>query len=376
MEDMRTMAGPAAKFDWRSISLFLITLGVLVVCVWMARPFLPAIMGAIVLAVATHRPYAALKRRIRDLTLAASLATASVTLCIIVPALFVIQLIAQYAMRAAYALQDGSLEKTVSECLNGHPRLATLARHSSELLTISHAAEKAAGFIATSLVTVLGNSFATLTQVIIALFILFFLYRDERVVLRYFARLLPLSGKETDELLTRIDETIRATVLGTFVVAGIQGLLSGIIFAVLGVSNPALLGVLVTIAAVIPYFGAYVVWFPVALYLAMTGHWIAALVLLVVGSIVISSLDNFLYPVLVGAQLRQHPVTVLVSLLGGIWLFGISGLIVGPVLFSVADSLLAVWRSRLIEVGLPSEHADPVGARAVAVLVEHSRVGE
>lgn len=376
MEDMRTMAGPAAKFDWRSISLFLITLGVLVVCVWMVRPFLPAIMGAIVLAVATHRPYAALKRRIRDLTLAASLATASVTLCIIVPALFVIQLIAQYATRAAYALQDGSLEKIVSECLNGYPRLATLARHSSELLTISHAAEKAAGFIATSLVTVLGNSFATLTQVIIALFILFFLYRDERVVLRYFARLLPLSGKETDELLTRIDETIRATVLGTFVVAGIQGLLSGIIFAVLGVSNPALLGVLVTIAAVIPYFGAYVVWFPVALYLAMTGHWIAALVLLVVGSIVISSLDNFLYPVLVGAQLRQHPVTVLVSLLGGIWLFGISGLIVGPVLFSVADSLLAVWRSRLIEVGLPSEYADPIAARAVAVLVEHSRVGE
>jgi len=349
MFDSQTANAPSSRFTWKSITLFVITAGFLIFCIRIARPFLPAIVGAIVLAVATHRPYVSLQGRIHNRTWAASLATAIVTLCIIVPALFLTQLLGQYITRAAYALQDGSLEKAVSESINRFPQLAALIHRSSELLTFSNAAEKTAGFIAANLVTVLSNSFAILTQVVIALFILFFLYRDERLAIDYLEQLLPLSLKETRRLLARIDDTIRATFLGTFAVAAIQGLLSGILFAILRVTDAVFLGVLVTLAAIIPYFGAYVVWLPVAIYLALTGHWVSALVLIIFGSVVISSLDNFLYPILVGARLRQHPVTVLVSLLGGIWMLGISGLIVGPVAFSIADFLLASWRRRPAE---------------------------
>ena len=349
ISDGRSARATSCWGDWKGVALFLITVSVLVLCIWMARPFLPAIIGAIVLAVTTHQAYVHLQGRIPSRTWAASLATAIVTLCIIVPALFLLPIVGQYITRAMSAMQDRSLEKALNDSINHYPQLAKLFHRSAELVKLSHAAEKTAEFIAANLVTLLSNSFATLTQGVIALFILFFLYRDEATALSHVERLLPLSKTETQYLFARIHGTIRATVLGTFFVAAIQGLLSVILFAALRLTDAVVLGVLVAIAAVIPFFGAYVVWLPVAVYLALTGHWIAAFVLVGFGTLIISSIDNFLYPIIVGGQLQQHPVTVLISLLGGIWLFGIAGLILGPVLFSIADSLLTLWRTRLAE---------------------------
>lgn len=335
------------QFTWRNIALFLITLGILAFCLLMLRPFLPAVVGAIVLATVTSRPYRWLLQKVRYPTWTASIATLFITLSIILPALFLAQIIGQYAITAANKLQDGTLQRTVNECLDSYPQLASTLRHSSELLTLSQAAEKAAGFLTTKFVAVLGNSVAALTQTVIMLFFLFFLYRDDRIALHFLHSLLPLAESETQHLLGRIDETIRATFLGNFVVAAIQGLLAGAIFAALGVGDATVLGVLVAVAAIIPYFGAYVVWLPVAIYFAMTGHWIKMATLLTVGTLVISTLDNFLYPIFVGAQLRQHPISVLLSLLGGIWLFGVSGLVLGPVIFSIAEALLTIWNNRL-----------------------------
>ena len=81
----------------------------------------------------------------------------------------------------------------------------------------------------------------------------------------------------------------------------------------------------------VPSFGAFVVWLPVAMYLAATHHWVQAAILVAVGSVIISTLDNFLYPVLIGTQLRLHTVQVFLSILGGIWLFGVSGMVLGPI---------------------------------------------
>ena len=112
------------------------------------------------------------------------------------------------------------------------------------------------------------------------------------------------------------------------------------------------LGLLTAVAGMIPPFGAYIVWLPVAAWLAITGHWIRMAILLGVGSLIISTLDNFLYPVLVGSQLRQHTVSVFLSLLGGVWLFGVAGLVLGPLTFSATEALLAIWKARTSRVPL------------------------
>lgn len=349
LADMQNdIAGTApVQFTWKSISLFIVTLGILAVCLLMLRPFMPAIVGAIVLAVVTRRPHRWLRRKIGNPTGTASMALLLATLSIIVPCLFLGQIIGQYAITAARLLQGGGVEQGVSGFLQRYPHLSSALQRSSEVLSLSQAAQKSAEFLAGSLVAMLSGSVAALTQTIIMLFLLFFLYRDEEVGLRFLYNLFPLIDSETHSLLQRIEETIRATFLGHFVVAAIQGLVAGVIFAALGIRDAAILGVITAIVAIVPYFGAYVVWAPVAIYFAMSGHWIRMAILVAVGSLVISTLDNFLYPMLVGAQLRQHTVSIFLSLLGGIWLFGISGLVLGPVIFSAAESLLEIWKDRL-----------------------------
>ena len=157
---------------------------------------------------------------------------------------------------------------------------------------------------------------------------------------------MPLSESETDYLLSGIGNTIQATVLGRFVVAGMQGLVAGITFATVGVAGASLLGVITVLFAMVPSFGAFIVWLPVAIYLAATHHWMQAAIVVAIGSLIISTLDNFFYPVLVGTRLQLHTATIFLSILGGILFFGASGLVLGPVSFAIAEALLVIWRQR------------------------------
>jgi hypothetical protein len=152
--------------------------------------------------------------------------------------------------------------------------------------------------------------------------------------------------------MTRNEMTVRVlvTASGQTNVSGSgyspEGLAAWIAFASLGISSASLLGVATVFFAMVPSFGAFVVWVPIVIYLAILHHWVQAGILMAVGTLVISTLDNILYPVLVGAQLRIHTAPIFISIVGGVWLFGISGLILGPIVFALAQSLLDIWRER------------------------------
>jgi predicted PurR-regulated permease PerM len=96
----------------------------------------------------------------------------------------------------------------------------------------------------------------------------------------------------------------------------------------------------------IPAFGSFLVWGPVAIYLGLNGHLGKAALLAIWGGLIVSTIDNILYPILIGSHLRAHTVTILLSILGGIALFGPIGIVLGPVLFTVATTLLDIWRTR------------------------------
>ena len=90
------------------------------------------------------------------------------------------------------------------------------------------------------------------------------------------------------------------------------------------------------------------VWAPIAVYLGLSGHWGKAALLALWGGVIVSTIDNILYPLLVGSRLRSHPVAILLSIIGGVALFGIPGIILGPVTFTVATTLLEIWRARTL----------------------------
>jgi predicted PurR-regulated permease PerM len=334
---------PRAQPTWENVTLFLLTLGVLVLCWAVAVPFLPALVGSITLAVVTNQPYRWLESKCRRPALAAILAVVVVTLLVITPIFFLVQELAKQALAAATLMREGTLQQKIVDLLNQHPALASRLESAAANINLRQASQNTAAYLASHLAGVLSNSVGALVQLVLMMFILFFLYRDRKLALSTLRSILPLSESETDLVLDRSSDTIYAVASGRFIVAAVQGLLAGLAFWALGVKAAFLLGLLTALVAIVPAVGAYLVWVPVAVYLALTGHWIKAVILTGWGSLVVSTVDNFLYPALVGSRLQQHTVAVLLSVLGGIALFGIPGVILGPVLLTVAKTLLEIW---------------------------------
>jgi predicted PurR-regulated permease PerM len=175
---------------------------------------------------------------------------------------------------------------------------------------------------------------------------LFYFFRDRAIALRTLRSLVPLSDTETDAVFQRVADTIHATIYGNLLVAAIQGLLGGLMFWWLGLPAPVLWGAVMALLAVIPWAGAFLVWLPAAVILALQGDWARALVLAAWGAIAVGFIDNLLYPVFVGNRLRLHTVPVFFAIVGGILVFGASGVIIGPLILSLTDALIDIWRRR------------------------------
>jgi len=338
--------GAHASLNWKRLTLFLLTLAVIVLCWMIALPFLSAIAGAITLAVVTYRPYLWLESRVKRPTVAAALAVLAVTLSIITPAFFLVEELARQILYGVNVLRTGAPQQRLADLLRLHPAIASRLETAAKQINLGQGSQNVASYAASHLAGVVGNTFGAFTQLVIMIFILFFLYRDHRLATASLRAILPLDDFEKDLLLTQTSDTIHATALGRVAVAAVQGLFSGLAFWVLGVDSPIFWGIITVLVAIIPAVGASLVWIPVAIYLALTGHWVKAGLLLAWGGLVVSTIDNFLYPVLVGSRLQQHTVMVLISVIGAIALFGFPGLILGPVLLTLAKTMLELWARR------------------------------
>jgi predicted PurR-regulated permease PerM len=331
---------------WKQITLFLLTLGTLVLCALLLQPFSSAIVGAIVLAVVMQRPYDWLATKIPHRSTCAAVALVLVILAVIVPTFFLTQSLGEQALAAVTALRSTASQQKISDFIANRPALASRLEAFTDSIDINNAARATAAFLASRLVGLFGNSVRAITQLVVMLFLLFFLLRDRAISLISLRAIFPLREDETTELLERVGDTIFATAIGRLAIALVQGILAGLAFWVLGVPGVMLWAFTLTAFAMIPAFGAFLVWGPVAIYLGLNGHWGKAALLAVWGGLIVSTIDNILYPILVGSHLRAHTATILISILGGIAVFGPIGIVLGPVIFTIAATLLDIWRAR------------------------------
>lgn len=139
--------------------------------------------------------------------------------------------------------------------------------------------------------------------------------------------------------------------MGQIVVGIVQGTLAWAGFLFLGVPNPVLWGFLTALISIIPLLGAVLIWFPIDIYLFimgyMTGEYWRAIALLVYGIFVISTIDNILKPKIVGQRAKIHPLVILFGILGGIQLFGIPGILIGPLVLTLFDLVIEIYRETL-----------------------------
>jgi predicted PurR-regulated permease PerM len=176
----------------------------------------------------------------------------------------------------------------------------------------------------------------------IALFATFFVLRDADAIMRGVRRLLPMDLAAREELIARTRELISVGVVSSLVVAATQGVLGGLVFAVIGLNSPVFWGVVIAFCCLLP-FGAWVVWMPTAIMLAVNGDITRALILGGLGLGIVSGADNVLRPVMLAGKANMNGLVIFVSLLGGIGAFGLLGLVLGPIVVVTALALVNVY---------------------------------
>jgi predicted PurR-regulated permease PerM len=185
----------------------------------------------------------------------------------------------------------------------------------------------------------------TVLSFTVMLFVLFFIIRDGRPIAKLGAALVPLAQDRREELAGRLSSVTRAVVRGTVLTAIIQGLLLGIAFAVVGLPAPVVFGVLGAVLSVVPFGGTALVWVPAVVVLTVQDSYVQAGVLLAFG-VVVSSVDNFLKPLLISGHSVLPTLAVFIGVLGGLAAFGLIGLFLGPVVIALVLALLEFAKER------------------------------
>ncbi len=351
-EPETTKAAALTASDWGSpihvhaLVLMVLTGGGLYFCLRMAAPFLPALAWALALAVLFDPMQRWLEAKVKRPTLAAALCVLVIALVVVVPATFVLDRIIREAADGADSVKTLVVSGAWRQVFEAHPRLASIGRWVEQQFDLPGTAQSAAAWLTGTATAFLRGSLLQLVGLVVTFYVLFYLLRDRTVILQALRALSPLPKPDMDRVFSDVYDTVHATVYGTLAVAAVQGALGGLMFWWLGLPEPLLWGVVMGLLAVVPVLGAFIVWVPAALFLGLEGSVGRALLLTLWGAVVVGGIDNLLYPILVGRRLKLHSVVAFVSIVGGLLVLGPSGLILGPVIFTVTRVLLETWSRR------------------------------
>ncbi|WP_348640234.1 MULTISPECIES: AI-2E family transporter [unclassified Mesorhizobium] len=319
----------------------------LYVCYLLALPFLPALTWALVLAIVLYPAHRRVEERLRNQNLAALTSVSIAAVAVGLPLIFVAQQLVREAVNGATYLEEVIRGWNTGTFVSGYPGLSAVAQWIENQLDPAGTVAAFVQWLTGQSTSLLRGSINQAVMFVLTFYLLFYFLRDRESALRGIERLSPLRAPETAYMLSRLAETVHAILIGTVFVAAVQGTLGGLMFWWLGLPTPVFWGLVMGLLAIVPVLGAFVVWVPAAIYLALEGSWASAAILTIWGGGVVAGIDNLLYPMLVGSRLRLHTVMAFIGAVGGILLFGASGLVLGPAVIAVTISLIDILKKRL-----------------------------
>ena len=315
---------------------------------WVLWSFLSPIFWAAILAISFNPVNHWMRSKTGGRANLASLLTLVVILItVVVPALFIASAVIGEALVMYERVQSGELDPAaplrwldsfLPQAQEWRERVGLELEDLRE--RISSMVIAGSQFIASMAFTAGQRAVNFTVMFVIMVYLLFFFLRDGEKIVNAAIAVIPLEEQQEQELIQRFTLVARASLKGTGVIGLVQGVLGGIIFALLGIQGAVLWGVVMAILSMVPAVGAALVWIPAAISLLAGGMWVKALILVLFGSVVIGMADNVLRPILVGRDTQLPDYLILLSSLGGILVFGIAGFIVGPV---IAALFLACW---------------------------------
>ncbi|WP_116124445.1 AI-2E family transporter [Lewinella sp. IMCC34183] len=311
-------------------------------------PFLLTCFWGAVLAIIFFGVYRRLRIQFRGHdSVAAGITTLLVVLFVIVPfALLGLALVNQ-AISLYGSIENGTLNPNivldwVDERL---PRVASGLEDFGVSLDdiktrLTTAIGQAGQFLANWAIGFGSSILNTIIQFTLVIYLLYFFLVDGWAIERKLVQTIPMGNVRERVLFRRFAQVARATLKGTLIVAFVQGAIGGVLFAILGIPAALLWGVAMMLLALLPVGGSAIVWVPAAIIMFIQGDVASGIIIVVVGSLIIGLVDNLLRPLLVGRDTQMPDYLVLISTLGGIALFGLSGFVIGP---TVAALFITVW---------------------------------
>lgn len=292
----------------------------------LVQPFFTYIFLGLILTIAVYPLYRWLCQKIKSKRLSSLIVIVLILLIIIIPVSIIISSLVKQTVGFISSWDDTSLEKVNQQLVQAFGPKADLTANIDEILG------KLKDFIVNSTLSIAGS----VADVSLGLFLMFFvmyygLIEGEQWGL-LIGRVLPFKKDRKEKLIDGVKRVTHAVIYGQIFIALIQGTLGGIGFFMVGIKNPVFWGFIMTVLAFIPVTGTGIVWLPAGIIQIMNNDLFGGIFILVYGVFVVSGIDNLLRPGLLSKSGKIHPVVALIGVLGGLKVFGLLGIIIGPLI--------------------------------------------
>jgi predicted PurR-regulated permease PerM len=327
----------------RKIMTLIVLVALVVLAFFLVKPILLAIIVALILAFVFTPIYDWLYKYTKSKNISAILIILLLLLIILLPIWFLTPIVIEQSFKIFQATQQIDF---VTPLKNIFPSLFASDQFSAEIGSIlSSFTSRMANIFMNSLSSIILNFPTIFLQLVVVFFTFFFVLRDKDKLVNYVQSLLPFS-KEVEKKLFESSKGITMSVIyGQVIVGMLQGIVVGIGFFLFGVPNALFFSLLAIMAGIFPIIGTTIVWLPIMVYFIIAGNTVPAIGILLFG-LISSTFDNFLRPLIVSRRTKMHSALVLIGMIGGLFLFGILGFILGPLILAYLLILLDLYRNK------------------------------
>ncbi len=332
----------------RNTLFFALLIVVTIAFLILFKPFFYPIFWAAVVASIFYPLFKKIKKYLKSPRLSAAIIMLLVLLIIVIPVTGIGSLLVKESIGLYNSIDSNSAQISINiqstlSWLQNHPYVQKLGINQEQWVQkFSGLTREATTYVFNNLKNFTQNSVVFLVLLLLMFYALYYFLLDGARFLRLAMHLCPLGDKHEKMLYDKFTATALAIIKSSLAVGIIQGVLGALVFMIVGLQGAVILGVLMAALCVLP-IGSGFVWAPTGIYLLITGRIWEGLLVLILGVLVISTVDNLLRPIFVGKQTQIHPLLVLFSTLGGIAFFGITGFLIGPIITALLVSLWEMY---------------------------------
>lgn len=331
----------------RSALFFSLLIILFLAFIYVIQPFFFSIFWAAIIAILFYPMHKKINHYINVPSLSSIISVILVVVLIFLPLTLLSFLIIQQSVILYTSFSTENVISNVqhiSSWLKNTPFSPYITEISSQWTEYAASVAKSVSvFLFENIKEITQNSVRFILMTVIMFYTLFFFFKDGKKIVSRLSYVSPLGNDYEIMLYEKFRTTALSTLKTTLVIGGIQGTIGGILFWSVGIKGALLWGIIMTAVCVIPALGSFIIWLPAALIMFATGNVMQGVIILIIGAFVISLIDNLLRPIMVGKGTEMHPIIVLFSTLGGIFLFGISGFIIGPIISALFLSILSIY---------------------------------